>query len=416
MGSVDDLVPDASLERVEHALDDPDLAGRQVAYGHGPDLAVRVRLDRVQDGLRGGVRRQDLQVIVAACGRLPELGEDIGALVGQGCLLGVPLRERVHRQPRRTDHQAVVDSFDQAEPDAVQSAVPQQLSPEIQQIVDNLPAMRARADAVRAQLGLPDDPVRSPAAPMESSPTRSRTIKDLRRFWDIPSSDIELVPAHGRSMLDPEVNYRVFTAVYGFNAEQSRVSADLVARELNSATLGYGDLRIFTFNAYAASGGETIPGYGIAPKRIAFGDGVMEGFAQVGLGDVAPQAILAYEFGHHVQYAGGLMRDDLPAPEASRWAELMPDAFSAYFLTHARGASMNWKRVQSFGQMFYQLGDCGFTAAGHHGTPNSGCARPSGRTASPTRPVHRVTSCRPAASTTCSQRSTPTLIAPDATA
>lgn len=31
---------------------------------------------------------------------------------------------------------------------------------------------------------------------------------------------------------------------------------------------------------------------------------------------------------------------------------------------------MNWKRVQAFGQMFYQLGDCGFNAAGRHGTPN----------------------------------------------
>jgi hypothetical protein len=29
---------------------------------------------------------------------------------------------------------------------------------------------------------------------------------------------------------------------------------------------------------------------------------------------VAPQAILAHEFGHHVQYADGLMRDALPHP------------------------------------------------------------------------------------------------------
>ena len=40
----------------------------------------------------------------------------------------------------------------------VQSAVPQQLSPEVQQIVDNLPAMRERAEAVKAKLGLKDNP------------------------------------------------------------------------------------------------------------------------------------------------------------------------------------------------------------------------------------------------------------------
>ncbi|MFG1818814.1 hypothetical protein ACGFIF_33985 [Kribbella sp. NPDC049174] len=313
-----------------------------------------------------------------------------------------------------------------------QSAVPQQLSPEIQQIVDNLPAMRERAAAVKAQLGLPDNPAQdavleaidptqyecSAATPPvaaavtpdvsswtfeqrlavlhvllfqmalvdaaylpqpapytygirgEFTNVVNRTIRDLRQFWDIPSGDIELVPAHGRSMLDPDVNYRVFTAVYGFDPVASRVSADLVARELNSPVLEYGDLPIFTFNAYAAPGGEVIPGYGVSPKRIAFGDGVLEGFARVGLGDVAPQAILAHEFGHQVQYADDLMRNDLPAPEASRWAELMADAYSSYFLTHARGAAMQWKRVASFGQLFFQLGDCGFTADGHHGTPN----------------------------------------------
>ncbi|WP_329483810.1 hypothetical protein OG555_16720 [Kribbella sp. NBC_01484] len=314
----------------------------------------------------------------------------------------------------------------------VQSAVPQNLSPELQQIVDNLPAMRERAEAVKAKLGLKDntaqdavleaiDPTQyecSDATPPvvsaimpdvtdwtfeqrlavlhvllfnmalmdaaylpqtgpftygargEFSNQVNRTIRDLKTFWDIPSGDVELVPAHGRAMLDPEVNYRVFTTLYGFDPAASRISADLVAHELNSPALGYGDLPIFTFNAYAAPGGEDIPGLGKSPRRIAFGDGVLEGFARIGLGDVAPQAILAHEFGHQVQYSDGLMRPDLPGPEASRWAELMADAFSAYFLTHARGAAMQWKRVQAFGQMFYQLGDCGFAADGHHGTPN----------------------------------------------
>jgi hypothetical protein len=68
---------------------------------------------------------------------------------------------------------------------------------------------------------------------------------------------------------------------------------------LNSPQPGYGDLPLFTFNAYAAPGGEGIPGYGKSPKPIAFGDGVLEVFARVGLGEVAPQAILAHEFGHH---------------------------------------------------------------------------------------------------------------------
>ena len=47
----------------------------------------------------------------------------------------------------------------------------------------------------------------------------------------------------------------------------------------------------------------------------------------------------------------------------------MADAFAAYYLTHKRGATMNRKRVEQFLEVFFQLGDCQFTNAGHHGTP-----------------------------------------------
>jgi hypothetical protein len=319
-----------------------------------------------------------------------------------------------------------------AAPVALGVAAGAPVSVEAQQVIDHLPEMRAQADAVRERLGLPDNPVRdavlnaidptqyecSSANPPvldtilpdvasmtidqltalltiviydvplmdalyfpqqgpftfgargEFTHTVNKTFKDLKGFWDIPSQDVELVPAHGRIMLDAERDYRVFTVLYGANPAQSRFSADLIARELRSPVLGWGDLPIFSFNAFAAPGGEDIPGYGKSHRRIAYGDGVLDGFALVGLSDVAPSAILAHEFGHQVQFSDDLMRPDLPAPEASRWAELEADGFSAYFLTHARGESMNWKRVHDFGQMFYQLGDCGFTGAGHHGTPN----------------------------------------------
>jgi hypothetical protein len=48
----------------------------------------------------------------------------------------------------------------------------------------------------------------------------------------------------------------------------------------------------------------------------------------------------------------------------------MADAFAAYFLTHSQGLALNQKRVTQFLQVFFQIGDCGFTSDGHHGTPN----------------------------------------------
>jgi hypothetical protein len=57
------------------------------------------------------------------------------------------------------------------------------------------------------------------------------------------------------------------------------------------------------------------------------------------------------------------------SPEATRRTELMADAFSAYYLSHARGATMQWKRVKQFLQVFFNLGDCYFESYNHHGTP-----------------------------------------------
>ena len=48
----------------------------------------------------------------------------------------------------------------------------------------------------------------------------------------------------------------------------------------------------------------------------------------------------------------------------------MADAYSAYYLTHKRGAALNRKRVAQFLQVFFQIGDCGFDSPAHHGTPN----------------------------------------------
>ena len=104
------------------------------------------------------------------------------------------------------------------------------------------------------------------------------------------------------------------------------------------------------------------------------GVGILVSYAGSGFGDIAPQAILAHEFAHHIQFENGYF-NDLSSPryseaERTRYTELMADAYAAYFLTHSRGAAMNRKRVEQFHEVFFQIGDCGFKSDGHHGTPN----------------------------------------------
>ncbi|MEU3979357.1 hypothetical protein AB0F77_04470 [Streptomyces sp. NPDC026672] len=203
----------------------------------------------------------------------------------------------------------------------------------------------------------------------EFSTQVGHTIRDLRKFWDIDGSRVRVVPMHSDVLLDRAELSRVFGVGFGFDETTSAQLADAVAQLADQDKFDHGLHPLFTFNAFAVDTLD-VPGLGTIPPEIVMGDGVLEGFRAVGLDDVAPQAILAHEYGHHVQYQKDLFTSELTGPEASRRTELMADSFGSYFLTHARGESMRWKRVQEFSQVFFQLGDCSFTAASHHGTPN----------------------------------------------
>lgn len=204
-----------------------------------------------------------------------------------------------------------------------------------------------------------------------------KTHRDTKRFWNIPSSDIQLLAMKGTMLLDVE---RV-TAAYqhpgvppfgGLSAAIARSVATNIKNIIQSSeVLNGGNHPLFSFNAYAITDDENV-----IPDKIVMGDGILEGYKVLGYGDVAPQAVYAHEFGHHIQYEKGYIDEPVPGPgphsgaEETRYTELMADAFSAYYLTHKRGAAMNQKRVEQFLQVFFEIGDCGFTSGGHHGTPN----------------------------------------------
>jgi hypothetical protein len=197
----------------------------------------------------------------------------------------------------------------------------------------------------------------------------THTFRDLGRFWDIDPTAIRLTPLHGTMLTDRARLFRVFNVAYGLPATIATAWADEVATAMNQPKFRFGNHPYFTFNAFAFQG-VTIPDFGVVPPQIVMGDGVLAGFQALGYDDVTAQAVLAHEYGHHVQFQRDLFRTTLTGPEATRRTELMADAFGSYFLTHARGDALRSKRIQEFNQVFFQLGDCGFASAGHHGTPN----------------------------------------------
>jgi hypothetical protein len=200
-----------------------------------------------------------------------------------------------------------------------------------------------------------------------------RRFAGLKGFWDIKSSGIELVPVHGSTLLDTTRVARALKAELPTLTDDAAAQiADAFRQIADQDKFDHGDFPLFTFNAFAFSAkGEPVPGVGTVTDKILVGDGVLEGMKTLGLDDIAPDAILSHEFGHHVQYQDGLdTATTLTGPEASRRLELMADTFGSYYLTHLRGGHVGIKRVKDFVQMFYDLGDCQFTNVSHHGTPD----------------------------------------------
>lgn len=197
------------------------------------------------------------------------------------------------------------------------------------------------------------------------------TFKDLQKFWDIPSQQIHLAAAHGTVLLDAGRVARTMKYLLGLSDEQARQFGEVVVQIVSQPHYLGGNHPLLSFNAvaYSAQGKEDFPGLGVLPDKIVMGDGVLAGFDAIGLGDVAPQAILAHEFGHHIQFQRGLFESPLTGPEATRRIELMADAFAAYYLAHQKGGKMRWQRVKDFQRTFYNVGDCAFGSPGHHGTP-----------------------------------------------
>ena len=195
----------------------------------------------------------------------------------------------------------------------------------------------------------------------------TKTFKDLKRFWNIQSQGIIMVGMHGNMLLDRDRVIRIDMVLYGDDKPTAEYWADLILQLLDIfPQYRNGDHPIFTFNSFAQPA-FNFPPYGRIPDKVVMGDGILDGFTALGYEDVAPQAVLAHEYGHQVQFQLGVFSNG--TPESTRRTELMADALSAYYLSHARGASMQWKRVKEFLAVFFNIGDCEFTSSGHHGTP-----------------------------------------------
>jgi len=181
---------------------------------------------------------------------------------------------------------------------------------------------------------------------------------------------------HGDMLLDAGRIARTLSAMVelGEIAPMTQAQIQAEAQRIASFMQTQGDFYdnpLWTLNAYAFSGeDETDPELRALPDKLVFGDGILEAYDAIGLGDVGPRVIMAHEFAHHVQFELGVFDTGPSDPaEATRRTELMADAMAAYYGVHKKGLALNKKRVVDAVLSFYTVGDCQFTSPGHHGTP-----------------------------------------------
>ena len=199
----------------------------------------------------------------------------------------------------------------------------------------------------------------------------NQSFKDVKSFWDIEAENIITVAAHGSMLQDRNKVVKMYTKIYGYSNEKANKYADSLATLFKIyPKFLKGEHPAFTFNQIAVPD-TTFPNVGQIPAKIVIGDGLLQGLDEIGYGKIAPQAILAHEFGHHIQYDLGILQPGMKLnPKISRRAELMADAYAAYFLAHNKGAAMQLNDLQKVAEVLLNTGDCNFTVDSHHGTPS----------------------------------------------
>ncbi|MGB7843932.1 MAG: hypothetical protein WBL21_14140 [Salinimicrobium sp.] len=187
--------------------------------------------------------------------------------------------------------------------------------------------------------------------------------RELEKFWDMPN-EVRINGQHTATLNDREKLADIW---------------ELVGVEVNSREEAYAiaDQYLF-YNSLASTLPESpffaLDGFATPSNLIVVGDGIVQMLTEAGVEeDIAWTGIVSHEWGHQIQfnhttswYPEGANADPVAA---TRHTELEADFFSAYFMTHKRGATYNWKRVEEFFELFVNIGDCSFDSANHHGTP-----------------------------------------------
>lgn len=190
-----------------------------------------------------------------------------------------------------------------------------------------------------------------------------KRIRELTAFWDL-NREIMLNGQHTASLNDREL---LADMIESFdrtirNRDEAYEKADALL-EINALSPNLPESPYFAMDAFTLSNG-----------LLVIGDGLLESLVAAGIeGEIAFTAILSHEWWHQAQYEYAEEWTEVEgydeAWEVSRFIELEADYAAAYFLAHKRGATYNWKRIEEYFRLSFNVGDCLINSDTHHGTP-----------------------------------------------
>lgn len=190
-----------------------------------------------------------------------------------------------------------------------------------------------------------------------------KRIRELTKFWEL-NREIRLNGQHTSFLNDREI---LTDMIESFdrtvrNRTEAYAKADLLL-QINEESPNFPENPYFAFDGFTKSNG-----------LLVIGDGLVKSIMDTGIdGELAFTAILAHEWWHQAQFEHEDTWDyvdQLSNPaEISIFSELEADFAAAYFLAHKRGATYNWKRIEEYFRLSFNVGDCLIGSMDHHGTP-----------------------------------------------
>ena len=190
-----------------------------------------------------------------------------------------------------------------------------------------------------------------------------KRIRELESFWNL-DREIYLNGQHMHALDDREI---LAAMIESFdNSVRNRTEAYEKADELirfNKSSPNFPENPTFALDAFTKSNG-----------LLVIGDGLLKVLVESGIDEnIAFTGILAHEWWHQAQFEYSeiwTFKYKLrTGSEFSRFSELEADFAASYYMSHKRGATFNWKRIEEFFQLSYNVGDCLVESSQHHGTP-----------------------------------------------